>query len=69
MKKPKTYKELIEKGAIILNETKSTITLQLPREFSLLAFILWTLFFSLVGAVGYMIYDSVKEGEKKTFNK
>ena len=58
----KEYEKQIKKGAIILNETKKTVTLQLNKRFSLLAFVIWVVLFFIVGGVGYLIYYNLKQG-------
>ena len=48
--------KLIKKGAVILNETKEYVTLEIPKKFNLLWFILWFGCFNVFGILVYVIY-------------
>ena len=56
--KIKDYKE---KHYHVVKKTKSYIIFKVPKRFKWVPFILWTLFFSIFGLVGYIIYYNCKD--------
>ena len=65
----KVYEKQIEKGAVILHESKTHITLRLKKKFGWGAFIGCTFIFNIFGIVGYLVYYNFKKGNEITYSK
>ncbi len=65
----RTYKEQISKGAVIIHESKTHITLRLPKKFGILAFFGCLFIFNIFGVAAYLCYYGFKKGKEITYTK
>jgi hypothetical protein len=69
LKRMESVEGYLKEGYVIVNDGMNYTTLKYPKKFSVLAFILWTLFFSIFGMIGYILYYALRKEGTVTVKK
>ncbi len=58
----------LDKGYQVINETSNFVMLEKPKKFSILAFVMWTIF-TFFGGIVYVLYYFTKKKDVVTVHK